>query len=60
MKKLLMMMAFVPTMVWGQSFDFDMTKPQPVYTNDKGAGYDIVPAPGTKAVSKGQKTMVAD
>ena len=31
-----------------QTFDFDMTKPQPVYTSDNGAGYDIIAAPDVK------------
>ncbi len=31
-----------------QSFDFDMSKPQPVYCNETGSGYDILPAPDKK------------
>lgn len=31
-----------------QSFDFDLAKPQPVYTNEKGFGYDLLPAPDKK------------
>ena len=31
-----------------QSFDFDLAKPQPVYTNEKGLGYDLLPAPDKK------------
>jgi len=29
-------------------FDFDMTKPQPVYNDNDGYGYDVVPAPDKK------------
>ena len=45
MKKLLMMLALMPAMAMGQSFDFDMTKPQPAYSEEIGYGYDIVAAP---------------
>lgn len=31
-----------------QSFDFDLAKPQPVYTNEQGLGYDLLPAPDKK------------
>ena len=48
MKNLFLMMAMVPTMVMAQTFDFDMTKPQPVYSDAVGYGYDILPAPTKK------------
>ena len=35
----------LPMMAVGQTYDFDMTKPQPVYSDENGFGYDIVPAP---------------
>ena len=31
-----------------QTFDFDMTKPQPVYSEEQGYGYDLLPAPDKK------------
>lgn len=31
-----------------QTFDFDMTKPQPVYSEELGYGYDLLPAPDKK------------
>jgi len=50
MKKLLMLMLGVwPIMAIAQTFDFDLTKPQPVYTVESGFGYDIVPAPTKKS-----------
>ena len=48
MKKLMILLAMMPAMVMGQTFDFDMTKPQPQYTADNGAGYDVVAAPTAK------------
>ena len=35
-------------MASAQSFDFDLTKPQPVYNDERGYGYDILPAPDKK------------
>ena len=50
MKKLLMLILGVwPIMAIAQTFDFDLTKPQPVYTVESGFGYDIVPAPTKKS-----------
>ncbi len=50
MKKLLMLMLGLwPIMAIAQTFDFDLTKPQPVYTVESGFGYDIVPAPTKKS-----------
>lgn len=41
-------MALVPTMLWAQTFDFDLTKPQPVYNTQDSYGYDVLPAPDKK------------
>lgn len=46
MKKLLFATIFVPYLAVAQtSFDFDMTKAQPTYTDSIGYGYDVIPAP---------------
>ncbi len=37
-----------PNCVVAQSFDFDLTKPQPVYNDADGYGYDVLPAPDKK------------
>lgn len=37
--------AVLPLVGTAQTFDFDLTKPQPVYTIENGAGYDLLPAP---------------
>ena len=47
----LLLLSFLSVLTPGssaQTFDFDMTKPQPVYTDQNGAGYDIVAAPDKK------------
>ena len=52
MKKLLSVLAMVPIMGLAQtdnstktvSFDFDLTKPQPAYSDAVGFGYDVLPA----------------
>jgi hypothetical protein len=41
-------------MAAAQTFDFDMTKPQPAYTAENGAGYDLLPAP-TKTPPSGPR-----
>ena len=38
----------LPAMALAQSFDFDMTKSQPVYDEAIGYGYDLLPAPTKK------------
>ncbi len=56
MKKLLSVFAIIPIMGFAQtdssvktvSFDFDLTKPQPVYSDATGYGYDLLPAPDKK------------
>ena len=47
-KKLMLMLALLPAMAVAQTFDFDMTKPQPVYSAETGYGYDLTPAPTKK------------
>jgi lysophospholipase L1-like esterase len=47
-KKLLAMLVFVPTMMFAQTFDFDLTQPQPIYNEKDGYGYDILPVPNKK------------
>lgn len=44
-KNLFLIMAMLPVMAMAQTFDFDMTKPQPLYNDEAGYGYDILPAP---------------
>lgn len=47
-KTTLFMLACMPLMLSAQTFDFDMTKPQPVYNEEAGYGYDVLPAPDKK------------
>ena len=42
--KLLILSAFFPILANAQSFEYDMTKEQPVYSDALGYGYDIIPA----------------
>ena len=50
MKKtlLLAIVAALPIAASAQTFDFDLTQPQPTYTAANGAGYDLLPAPTKK------------
>lgn len=48
-KSLLLFAAMVPALTFAQSFDFDMTKEQPVFTETAGYGYDILPTPTKKS-----------
>lgn len=41
----MLMLGVLPVMAFAQTFDFDLTKSQPVYTTESGFGYDILPAP---------------
>ena len=41
-------LALAPLSMAAQSFDFDMTKSQPVYNTEQGYGYDVLPAPDKK------------
>ena len=45
---ILAMMALMPVAAVAQTFDFDMTKQQPVYSDAQGYGYDVLPAPDKK------------
>ena len=47
-KTLLFLLAMMPMTMIGQTFDFDLTKPQPVYNAEQGYGYDVLPAPNKK------------
>ena len=47
-KYLVALVAFMPIMMMAQTFEFDMTKSQPVYNEQDGFGYDILPAPDAK------------
>ena len=44
----MLLWTILPLSAMAQTFDFDMTKPQPVYNAESGYGYDIVPAPDKK------------
>ena len=49
---LLLLQPFCFTLgLYGQTWDFDLTKPQPAYTDQTGYGYDR----NTEAGTKGQK-----
>lgn len=48
-KKFLAFLALVPMIATAQTFDFDMTEKQPVYSDAIGYGYDILPAPTKKS-----------
>ena len=41
-------MTLMPVALNAQTFDFDMTKQQPVYSDSQGYGYDVLPAPDKK------------
>lgn len=47
----MLMAGWLPIMATAQALDFDMTKPQPIYNNVAGYGYDLVPAPTKKSPS---------
>ena len=49
MRKLIStLLATLPLMMAAQTFDFDLTKPQPAYNDETGYGYDVLPAPDKK------------
>lgn len=54
MKKtiLLSLMSLMTASLSAQQFDFDLTKPQPVYNDADGYGYDVVAAPDKKQPAK--------
>ena len=47
-KTILVLMTLMPVALNAQTFDFDMTKQQPVYSDSLGYGYDVLPAPDKK------------
>ena len=47
-KLLMALLGAMPLMVQAQTFDFDLTKPQSVYNDEQGFGYDVLPAPDKK------------
>ena len=47
-KTILVLMTLMPVALNAQTFDFDMTKQQPVYSDSQGCGYDVLPAPDKK------------
>jgi lysophospholipase L1-like esterase len=44
-----LLLAMMPLTLMAQTFDFDMTQPQPTYNEQDGYGYDVLPAPTKKA-----------
>ncbi len=44
-KNLILTLALLPAMLMAQTFDFDLTKPQPAYSDAQGCGYDVLSAP---------------
>jgi lysophospholipase L1-like esterase len=48
LRKELLLLALMPGIAVAQAFDFDMTKKQPVYSQEIGYGYDVVAAPDKK------------
>ena len=47
-KTILVLMTLMPVALNAQTYDFDMTKQQPVYSDSQGYGYDVLPAPDKK------------
>ena len=47
-KTILVLMTLMPVALNAQTYDFDMTKQQPVYSDAQGYGYDVLPAPDKK------------
>lgn len=47
-KTIITALACVPMMLAAQTFDFDLTKPQPLFNEEAGYGYDVLPAPDKK------------
>ena len=47
-KTILVLMTLMSVALNAQTFDFDMTKQQPVYSDSLGYGYDVLPAPDKK------------
>ncbi len=49
---LVFLFAAVPLSIQAQTWRFDLTKPQPIYSEETGYGYDVLPAPDKKRDSK--------
>lgn len=47
-KTILAITALMPVALSAQTFDFDLSKKQPVYSDSQGFGYDVLPAPDSK------------
>lgn len=47
-KTILALTALMPVALSAQTFDFDMTKKQPMYSDAQEYGYDVLPAPDRK------------
>lgn len=47
-----LLLAMMPLTLMAQTFDFDLTKPQPVYNEQDGYGYDLLPAPNAKSLQE--------
>ena len=47
-KTVLVLTTLMSVTLNAQTFDFDMTKQQPVYSDSQGFGYDVLPAPDKK------------
>ena len=47
-KTILVLTTLMSVTLNAQTFDFDMTKQQPVYSDSQGYGYDVLPAPDKK------------
>ena len=52
-KALLALLAAIPFCLTAQTFDFDLTKLQPMYNDHNGYGYDVVPVPSKKKPTEG-------
>ena len=47
-KTIFTLLTLIPTTLWAQTFDIDFSKPQPLYNDSIGYGYDIKGAPTKK------------
>lgn len=56
LKTIITSLALLPTMAFAQTFDFDMTKPQPAYNAETGYGYDLLPPPVSAGSPAGLST----
>jgi lysophospholipase L1-like esterase len=45
---MLLAILLLPLAAMAQTFDFDLTQPQPVYNEQDGYGFDVLPAPNMK------------